>query len=63
MGRQGTQADQIFDAAGGALVSPWERSKIHTGGTEQRREFQAGEKVQRWERTLAVQKREAECVP
>lgn len=53
----------MFDAAGGALVSPWERSKIHTGGTEQRREFQAGEKVQRWERTLTVQKREAECVP
>lgn len=39
MGRQGTQADQMLDAAGDALVSPWEISRIHTGGTEQRREI------------------------
>lgn len=54
VGRQGTQADQMLGAAGDALVSPWEISRIRTGGTEQRRKFQAGEKVQSWERTLNV---------
>lgn len=63
VGRQGTQADQMLGAAGAALVSPWEISRTRTGGTEQRRRFQAGEKVQRWERTLNVHKIEAECMP
>lgn len=39
----GSPADQMLDAVGGALASPWEMGRIRTGRIEQRRIFQVQE--------------------